>query len=829
MRELPTGTVTLLFTDIEGSTRLLDDLGDRYTEVLAQHRRAIHDAVSAHAGVEVSTEGDAVFAVFPRAADAVAAAAEAQRGLKSTPVRVRMGVHTGEPTLTPQGYVGLDVHLAARICAVGHGGQVVISETTSALLRGGFDLRDLGEHRLKDIDTPIRLRQLGRDEFPPLRTLSQARLPVHLQPLVGRKRELGELLRLLGHDGARLVTLTGPGGVGKTALAVAAAAELVESFCDGVALVELAAVRDPELVAAAIADAFGANGEPETQIGARHLLLVLDNLEQVIDAAGEIARVLSTAPNVSVLATSREPLRISGEREFPLRPLAEAPAVELFRQRAEAVLPDFAADYRELAEICRRLDSLPLAIELAAARVKVLPPAELLERLDRRLPILTGARRDVPERQRTLRETIEWSYELLTAEEQRLFPRLAVFSGGWTLEAAEAVCDADLDVLASLVDKSLVRTDRARFSMLETIREYAAERLEASGDADELRRRHAEYLAELAQGSERFFHGAEQAAVRERFRAERDNIRAALAWTLESGEIELGLRLAGSLTMAWVDQNVAPEAETWLRQLLERADGVEVEVRARALMTASLVAGIRNNLADAARWGQEAVEQFRAAGSDAGVAWSLTVLAVGPLEFSDPEAAGPMLAEAEELHRRLGDEGGLRRVLHLRGQQAVAVGDVDRGRGLLRESAELARAAGDAFGAASSLHSLGDVDLEAGDLDSAAAAYDDALTIAWETGADRLVCYCLAGLAATAAGRGDSARAAVVWGFVEAYEARLNFTMRRRERYDQRCRPAAAASPARYEEGRRLEVEAAVEIVGSRAGAASKSIPRKEA
>jgi predicted ATPase/class 3 adenylate cyclase len=526
MSELPTGTVTLLFTDIEGSTRLLEELGDRYTEVFGEHRRLLREAFERHGGVEVGTHGDAFFVAFTRAVDAVAAAAEAQRRLAGGPVRVRMGLHTGEPDLTDEGYVGMDVHRAARIGAAGHGGQVLISETTCALLDSAFELRDLGEHRLKDLGAAIRLFQLGRDEFPPVRSLSQARLPIEPVRLLGRKRELEDLLRLLGKERARLVTVTGPGGIGKTSLCVAAAGELVESFDDGVALVDLAAVTEPSLVLPTIADSLGGEAEASAQIGGRELLLVLDNLEQVIEAAGELARLMSACPNLSTLATSREPLRIADEREFPLRPLAEAPAVELFRQRAEAVLPGFTGDYDRLAEICRRLDSLPLAIELAAARVKVLPPGELLGRLERRLPMLTGGRRDRPERQRTLRATIEWSYDLCSAEEQQLFGRLGVFSGGFALDAAETVCGASLDTLASLLDKSLVRREVDRFSMLDTIREYAVERLEESGEAEDVRRRHAEYLTELAEATEGEHLGPAQALLRERFRTEWDNVRS---------------------------------------------------------------------------------------------------------------------------------------------------------------------------------------------------------------------------------------------------------------------------------------------------------------
>jgi len=811
--ELPAGTVTLLFSDIEGSTRLVDDLGAAYADVLGDHRRVIRETIAGHGGVEVGTEGDSFFVVFGRTGDAVAATADAQRTLAVTPVRVRMGLHTGEPALTHEGYVGIDVHRAARIAAAAHGGQVVLSEATRALYDGPLELRDLGEHRLKDLTEPIHLFQLGRHEFPPLRSLSQARLPAELEPLVGRKRELGDLVRLLAREGARVVTITGPGGMGKTRLALAAAAELVESFERGATLVELAAIRDPELVLPAVAAAIGVEGDLVTQHGDQQRLLVLDNLEQVIEAAPRFAELLAACPGLAVLATSREPLRISGEREFPLRPLPEAPAVELFRRRAEAVLPDFAAGYDELAEICRRLDSLPLAIELAAARVKLLSAKELLSRLDRRLPILTAGRRDLPERQQTLRATIEWSYELLEPHEQDLFARLGVFSGGWTINAADAVCGADLDTFASLIDQSLVRREEERFSMLETIREYAAERLEASGEAEHIRRWHAEYVAALAEAVESEHHGASQAQLREHYRADWDNIRAALGWCLESGEIELGLRIAGSLTMVWLHLNVAQEGERWLADLLARADGVDPTIRGKALLSDGMVAGVQNNTERAVQSSEEALELFRSAGNEEGIAWALTTLAVPHIDGGDPEGAAPILAEADEILRRLGESGGIRRILHLRGQHAALTGDLARAAELLLESGERSEAEGDEFSSASSFHSLGDVRLAAGDVEGAADAYERALAIAVRTGADRLTCYGLAGLAAVAAERGDAAGAARLWGCAEAFEARLRFTMRWRTLYAERLDGLSESERKAYESGRALDVEDAVDIV----------------
>jgi predicted ATPase/class 3 adenylate cyclase len=808
-RDLPTGTVTFVFTDIEGSTRLLEEVGERYAALLSEHRRALRESFERHGGVQFGSEGDAVFAAFTRASDAVAAAADAQRALASGPVRVRIGIHTGEPEVVDGDYVGLDVHRAARIAAAGHGGQVVLSESTRTFLDGELELRDLGEHRLKDLSAPLRLHQLGRNAFPPLRSLDRGHLPVEPVALVGRDAELVTLVGMLGEE--RLVTLTGPGGIGKTSLAVAAAAELVESYDDGVALVELAAIRDPALVLPTIAEALDAEGDVADHIGGRELLLVLDNLEQVIEAAGELARLQSRCPRLAILATSREPLRIAGERELPLAPLAEASAVELFRQRAEAALPGFSGDDAVVAEICRRLDSLPLAIELAAARVKVLPAQELLRRLERRLALLTAGRRDLPERQRTLRSTIEWSHELLGAEEQRLFARLGVFSGGWLLEAAEQVCDADLDTLASLLDKSLIRREDDRYSMLDTIREYAVERLDASDEADQLRHRHARYFTSIAQSFGEDDLGPAQLALRGQFRREWDNVRAVFGWALERGEIEVGLELGGALSTTWLDRNVAVEGYGWLRALLERAEGVDAEILAKALATGGIVASVRGDYDLAQEWGERALAHYRAIGSEAGVAWSLTSLAVGPLVFGEPEAAGPMLDEAEALHRKLGNDGGIRRVLHLQAERAVALGDVERGRRLMRESAELSRRAGDIFGAASSLHSLGDIELAEGDVDAGEAAYEDGLHAAWDAGLDRLVCYCLAGLGAVAAERGDTERAALLWGFVEAYEQRLQFGLRNRALYEERL--AGTAGTDAYETGRSVDVSAVVDSV----------------
>ena len=477
-RLLPSGTVTFLFTDVEGSTRLLHDLGaEAYAEALAEHRRIVRDAFTAHGGFEVDTQGDAFFVAFPTAPGALAAAAEATRSLAEGPIKVRMGLHTGTPVLTDEGYVGADVHRAARIAAAGHGGQILVSAATAQLLATD-NLRDLGLHRLKDLTAPERIYQLGSDDYPPLKTLHQTNLPNPATPFLGRGAELADIAALLVRDDVRIVTLTGPGGTGKTRLALQAAASAADAFPGGVWWVPLAPLRDPALVIESAAQALGASGDLAEHIGERTLLLLLDNFEHLTAAAGDLSPLLHKCPNVVLLVTSRESLHLAGEHEYAVDPLEPSQSVELFLTRALAVKRDFAAG-DEVAEICARLDHLPLAIELAAARVKILSLRALLERLEQRLPVLAGGARDLPERQRTLRATIEWSHELLTDDERRMFARLAVFRGGCTLESAEAVAGADLDTLQSLVDKSLVRLRGARFWMLETIREFALEHWEA--------------------------------------------------------------------------------------------------------------------------------------------------------------------------------------------------------------------------------------------------------------------------------------------------------------------------------------------------------------
>jgi predicted ATPase len=714
VRELPSGTVSLLFTDIAGSTRLLQELGAGYADALANQRRVLRGAFARHHGVEVDTQGDAFFVAFEKTSDAVAAAADAQAALaEAGPIRVRIGIHTGEPIRTDEGYVGIDVHRAARIAAAGHGGQILLSQSTRELVDPA-GLRDLGEHRLKDVGE-IRLYQVGDETFPPLKSLNQTNLPLPPGPLVGRKRELADLLRLVRVDRSRLVTITGPGGIGKTRLALDAAAELVTDFDDGAWFVDLSAVRDPQLVEPAIAAALSVPGDLADQLRARDLLLVLDNLEQVIDAAPDIGGLLETCPHLAVVATTREPLRLRLEREYPLPPLAEAPAVELFRQRAQAIVPAFDADYQQLTELCLRLERIPLAIELAAARVKILSTEELLSRLERRLPLLTGGARDAPERQRTLRATIEWSYELLNDDEQRLFGRLAVFAGGWTLQAAEEVCDADIDLLHSLVDKNVVRAEEDRFRMLETIREYALERFEESNETEQLRSRHAEYFLALALRAEPEVTGAEQHLWLDRLAADYENLRATFeGFAATPGGAVKGLRLASALVLFWFNRSLYRDGLHWLERMLEATEDEATVARAGAL------------------WG-------------AGLLWTLV---------GNEERAAPRLEQSLALARRLGDDTNIARSLEVLGLLAFFENDSRRARDLLEESVEVARKANDHWGLADGLGTLGSIYPLQGEFDRADAVGAEAQAIGRKYGDRQGIRMANFGLALTAARRG---------------------------------------------------------------------------
>jgi predicted ATPase/class 3 adenylate cyclase len=581
----PSGTVTLLFSDIEGSTLLLRRAGDAYPELLDRHRALLREAFERHRGHVVGSEGDQFFVAFESAGDAVAAAADGQLALaghhwpEDYAVRVRMGVHTGEPRTVDGGYVGLDVHQANRVMSAGHGGQVLVSEPTRALLADDVPVRDLGEHLLKDLAGPQRLYQLELEglpsDFPPLNTVENrfASLPALPNAFVGRERELAEARGLLSRDDVRLLTLTGPGGAGKTRLALQVASGLVDELPGGAAFVLLSPVREPEHVMPAIAQALGLRDQPDESaldtlldfLRDKRLLLVLDNFEHVLSAAPGLSTLLAAAPGVKVLATSRSPLRLSQEQVYSVPQLSTDDAVALFAERAEAAAPGFRLDGETkgtVEAICRQLDNLPLAIELAAPRVRTLTPEALLARLGRRLPLLTGGAQDTDERQRTLRDTIAWSYDLLDEREQEIFRRLGSFVGGFRLEAAAAVGAPDggsdaLDHLDSLVENSLLLRLREdsdgapRFWMLETIREYALEQLGDTGELESAMRRHGVWFAELAECLDAESGTGDRAASVARLTDDYPNLRAAIVRARERNDGELLLRLATSLWTYW--------------------------------------------------------------------------------------------------------------------------------------------------------------------------------------------------------------------------------------------------------------------------------------
>ena len=816
--DLPSGTVTFLFTDVEGSTRLLHELGaEAYAEALAEHRRVIRAACTAEGGVEVDTQGDAFFFAFPTAPRALAAASVFTDALASGPIRVRVGLHTGTPHLTDEGYVGGDVHRAARIGAAGHGGQVLVSQSTAALIDPSNSLlqalSDLGEHRFKDLAAAERVYQLGNGGFPPLRSLYRTNLPIPAHPLVGRKKELLEVRRLLLGAEARIVTVTGPGGVGKTRFAVAAAAEVSDVFPNGVWFVPLASLRDPELVLPTVAGVVGAEDDLAHHLGGSAALLVLDNLEHVIDASPAIADLVGRCPRLSVLATSRESLRIAPEHEYPLSPLPESPAVELFRQRAGAVAPEQNIAYASAVAICDRLDRLPLAIELGAARCKALSPAQILERLSQRLDLLKGGR-DAEARQQTLRATIEWSYDLLLPEERDLFARLAAFVGGCTLEAAEEVAGAELDTLQSLVEKSLLRFSNERYWMLETIRELAEEKLVASGAADAVRRRHAEHFLELAGSLGLTMESLERARVQRYDVAivERDNFRAAVDWAFEV-DLSLAVRIAVSLENFWVTHD-PQEGIRRFNAFLERGNELPPELRAAAHRCRGNVrvwAGDRSGGADDY---DAALAEFRAIGDEVG---SLLVEhhALTTREGVDIDERRRGLETLRERFLALGFLGGEMLALGSLSGIERRLGNTDREAELLEQTVDRAAAIGFTWAERQYRERLALLDLERSHMDSAHAQGVRALGLAKLAG-DRLgIVYGLTLFTKLAAAAGDNDTAGVLWGAVEVEAERgpLGLWTSEERPGVESSLPSDDADFVRgRERGRRLSLDEAIEV-----------------
>jgi predicted ATPase/class 3 adenylate cyclase len=796
---LPRGTVTFLFTDIEGSTRLLQELGDGYGDVLAEHRRTLRGAFARHGGVEVGTEGDSFFVAFAKASDALAAAAAAREALAGGPIRVRMGLHTGEPTVTEEGYVGIDVHRTARIAAAGHGGQILVSQATRDLT-GADRLRDLGVHRLKDLAAPERLYQLDDDEFPPLRSVDQTNLPVQPTPFVGRERELAEVLALL--DTHRIVTLTGPGGSGKTRLALQAAAESVDQYGDGVWFVSFAAVRDPELIEPTIAQVVGGPDDLHEFLAGKRTLLVLDNLEQLLPDAADIVPRL----DARILATSRSRLNVATEQLFPVPTLPIDDATALFTQRARQLDPHFEPD-AAVRQIAERLDGLPLALELAAARVKVLTPDKILERLGRSLDLLTSGAHDAPERQRTLRGTVEWSYRLLTAGEQRLFARLAVFTGSFELEAAEAVCSAELDVLQSLVDKNLVRHgEDGRFFMLGTIKELALEKLRDLSDQSSLHQRHDDYFVAVAEeldARERLSGMRDLSAESlSRFERELPSFRAALAGLSEGGRPEGTLRLGAALWRFWLNRGQYRDAADWLEKAPLDDGTVPLDVRAAALGAAGGVAYYTHDDVDAAEvfW-REGLELRRAQDDPHELGAALSMLASVAWRRGDFDGAIAYHKQALPLFEQAGAEALLLTELHWLGDAYRDRGDFDEGERVLEETVTRARELGFDQQLTSTLHSLGDLSLDRGDPEPALHRFGEALDYAVATGSRRVQIYCVAGIGCALLQQGDDRAAGRLWGIAEDQERRLGFRMllNERQRYERLMSSARERLGAAYE------------------------------
>jgi predicted ATPase/class 3 adenylate cyclase len=819
--ELPTGTVTFLFTDVEGSTRLLHELGpERYAEVLGEHRRILRQAVSAHGGVEVDTQGDAFFIAFPTPVGAAAAAQVALERLAEGATRVRMGLHTGIPTAIGEGYVGLDVHRGARIAALAHGEQILVSPTTAALL-DSEPLRDLGQHRLKDFEGAVRLYQLGHREFPPLRTPGSVNLPSPPTTFLGREQELFDAVSLVYERDPRVLTILGPGGTGKTRFAIELARLLAEEADGGTVFLPLAPLQDGELVLTALGDRLGAAApDPEAiaaRIGDRRTHVVCDNVEHLLPAAARaLAELVAQVPTLRLFTTSREALRIQGEAQFDLPPLVKDEAVALFCERARAVAPDIDAT-DTISELCERLDRLPLALELAAARTKLLTPEQLLERIGDRLDALKGTR-DAEERHATLRTTIAWSYDLLDANEQRLFAGLSVFRGGCTLESAEAVCDADLDTIASLLDKSLLRRRRGRLGeerywMLETIREFADERFEDSGEAEEARRRHAERMLEIVRSahlcSEDAVYGEPQI---DRGLAELDDIREALEWALGADTV-LATELFTRLEVLLVT-TAPPERLRWADALLANEASLPPELRARLLRTSGSVSALSGEPELGFERCEQALALFRELGDDYNAVELQARLIAQSAAQKDPDEVHRLVAEVRLLDASVQHPHVEPQMLSTLADIAERQNNIEEARALYRQSIEAAAATGFLNWELWQLTALFDLELAGGTMDAAGAAGKRALLLARQHRDPQFTLRTLTGLAVVAARQDDLDAAGRLWGLV--LEELPRAAVRRPEVLYQLAAPIAGLTDDRFvaavEVGRSSTIEEAVAV-----------------
>ena len=901
---LPTGTVTFLFTDIESSTRLLQQLGDRYADVLAGHQRLLRAAFQDRGGHEVDTQGDAFFIAFASARDAAEAAVAAQRAMAShswpenAPVRVRMGLHTGEAIVTVGGgYVGMDVHRSARICSAGHGGQILLSQTTRILVENdlpqGVSLRNLGEHRLKDLQHPEQVFQLVTPDlladFPSLKSLDTFpnNLPRQLTRFIGREQEIEEIKRLLADT--YLLTLTGSGGCGKTRLALQVIADLLEEYSDGVWVVELAPLSDPSLVTQETAAVLGireesgvltmGGGSPGTPsatsggdslitrlteyLKSKQLLLFLDNCEHLIEACIKLVdALLRTCPNLKIIVASREALGIAGESTYrvpslslpdpgnmpPLEELARYESIKLFIDRAVAVVSIFKLtdnNAPSVAQICHRLDGIPLAIELAAVRVKALSVEEIRARLDDNFRLLTGGSRAALPRQQTLRATIDWSHNLLSEPEKVLLNRLSVFSGGWTLAAAEEICadednvelnfhihpDEVLDLLTILVDKSLVIAEevssfeeggKTRYRLLEMVRGYSRESLVDSGDAERVRGLHLDYFLRFAEKAEPEIQLGDDQTVWNQLEEEHDNLRGALEWSGESGRTEEGLRTAGALWWFWYVQGYHSEGSKWLEGILtEEESKLSPSVRAKALGGAGYLIGLQGDSNRALELMEESLILYREMGDKRGIAQSLLHLGKFIHENEgDYEGGATFLEEGLSLFRELEDSQGVAALLLFLGDTRLRQGNLEKARVLVEESLTLFQeVVGSKAGEISSLYVLGRVVGSGGDYGRATELYKKSIKLTWEIGSKYPTHLRLEALAEVAIAQDQPERGARLLGAAETIRQDIGVSLISpydRANHDRSIAALRAdlgeeAFEAAWAKGRAMSVEKAIE------------------
>jgi predicted ATPase/class 3 adenylate cyclase len=873
MPNLPSGTVTFLFTDIEGSTALWER--DRLAMAGAVERSVaiLHAEIEAHGGVLFKTVGDAVQAAFPTAPGATAAAIAAQRALQAepwsdlpAPLHVRMALHSGEAIPRDRDYLAAPLNRLARLLAAGHGTQILLTEVVERLVAGvlpvDVSLRPLGAHRLRDLHESEEVFQVVApglpNQFPPLQSLPRHPTNLSAPPttLIGREVEVAAILSML-EKGARLVTLTGPGGTGKTRLALEIGADALERYSDGVFFVDLSALTDPALVAPTIAGTLGVRevvGQPLLQtlsqfLAEKLLLLVLDNCEQVLAAAPDVATLLAASPALAILATSRASLHIRGEHEFPLLPLpvpavdrlprieelAQVPAVALFVDLASASQPDFELTSENaiaVAGICRRLDGLPLAIELAAARVKVLPPAALLTRLEQRLPLLTGGGRDLPARQRTMRDALAWSYDLLSPEEQALFRRLAVFAGGFTLDAAEAVADAEaegnvLDGVVALIEQSLLRSipglnDEPRYQMLETVREYGLSRLAAAGEEDEARARHARHFLRFVERRVRRIQLLMDLESITGIASEQDNVRLALAWFDDHDEIDALLTLSSLLYGLWFGHGHYREGLQWLERALEQSSQTATAARVRALVVAGMLAVNHGDYARAATFIPEGMALAGELGDPLLIGQFLTIAGFLAYRQGEHESAEELLKDGYARLSQLGDtmpaaiaDSGL--ALLIQGSMALLLEQFERAARSLEASLERFQQASNHWGIGEAQAALGAVDYCTGNHGRAVAHYAASLERARTLRYPLLVSSSLHGLAGVAAGCSQFVAGARLLGAAEGLTASLGAPQYPRDQ-PVRVRTLAALTAAMEEEqlaaareaGRTLTLETAM-------------------